>query len=39
MATKYSMEICDAETSEYTPVALFADFVPVDVELTYKVVG
>ena len=31
MATKYSMEICDAETSEYTPVALFADFVPVDV--------
>lgn len=31
MATKYSMEICDAETGEYTPVALFADFVPADV--------
>ena len=31
MATKYSMEVCDAETGEYTPVALFADFVPADV--------
>lgn len=31
MATKYSMEICDSETGEYTPVALFADFVPADV--------
>ena len=31
MATKYSMEICDAETGEYTPVALFADFVPANV--------
>ena len=25
MATKYSMEICDAETGEYTPVALWTD--------------
>ena len=24
MATKYSMEVCDAETGEYTPVALFS---------------
>ena len=31
MATKYSMEICDAETGEYTPVALFADIVPAEV--------
>ncbi len=31
MSTKYSMEVCDAETGEYTPVALFADFVPADV--------
>lgn len=31
MATKYSMEVCDAETGEYTPVALFADFIPADV--------
>ena len=28
MATKYSMEVCDAETGEYTPVALFSDIVP-----------
>ena len=31
MATKYSMEICDAETGEYTPVALFSDIVPAEV--------
>lgn len=31
MATKYSMEVCDAETGEYTPVALFSDIVPADV--------
>lgn len=31
MATQYSMEICDAETGEYTPVALFSDIVPADV--------
>lgn len=31
MATKYSMEICDAETGEYTPVALWDDMVPADV--------
>ena len=31
MATRYSMEVCDAETGEYTPVALFSDIVPADV--------
>ena len=31
MATKYSMEVCDAETGEFTPVALFSDIVPTDV--------
>ena len=31
MATKYSMEVCDAKTGEYTPVALFSDIVPADV--------
>ena len=31
MATKYSMEVCDAETGEYTPVALWDDMVPADV--------
>ena len=31
MATMYSMEVCDAETGEYTPVALFSDIVPADV--------
>lgn len=31
MATKYSMEVCDAKTGEYTPIALFADFVPAHV--------
>ena len=31
MATRYSMEICDAETGEYTPVALFSDIVPAEV--------
>ena len=33
MATKYSVEVCvcDAETGDYTPVGLFADFVPVHV--------
>ncbi len=31
MATKYSMEVCDAETGELTPVALFSDIVPAEV--------
>lgn len=31
MATKYSMEVFDAETREWTPVALFSDIVPVEV--------
>lgn len=31
MATKYSMEVCDAETGEYTPVALFSDIIPAEV--------
>jgi len=31
MATKYSMEVLDAETREWTPVALFSDIIPVDV--------
>lgn len=31
MATRYSMEICNAETGEYTPVALFSDIVPAEV--------
>lgn len=31
MSTKYSMEVCDAETGEYTPVALFSDIIPADV--------
>lgn len=31
MATKYSMEICDAETGEYTPVALFSDIIPAEI--------
>ena len=31
MTTKYSMEVYDAETGEYTPVALFSDIVPTDV--------
>lgn len=31
MATKYSMEVCDAETGELTPVALFSDIIPTDV--------
>lgn len=28
MATRYSMEILDAETYEWTPVALFSDLLP-----------
>ena len=41
MATKYSMEICDAETGEYTPVALWDDMVPADVlhELCVTLLG
>ena len=41
MATKYSMEICDAETGEYTPVALWSDMVPADVlhELCVTLLG
>jgi len=31
MATRYSMEVLDAETGEYTPVALWDDMVPADV--------
>jgi hypothetical protein len=30
MATKYSMEVLDAENREWTPVALFSDIIPVD---------
>ena len=40
MATKYSMEICDAETGEYTPVALWTD-IPTEVlhELCVTLLG
>lgn len=31
MITKYSMEVCDAETGEWTPVGLFSDIIPADV--------
>ena len=31
MDTKYSMDVCDAETGDYITVALFADFVPANV--------
>ena len=31
MATRYSMEVCDAETDESIPVALFDDIIPADV--------
>ena len=31
MATKYSLDVLDAETREWTSVALFSDIVPVDV--------
>ena len=31
MATKYSMDILDAETREWTPVALFSDILPSEV--------
>ena len=30
MATKYSMEVIDAETGDYTPVALFSDFLTAE---------
>lgn len=31
MATKYSLDVFDTETGEWTSVALFSDIVPVDV--------
>ena len=31
MATKYSLDVLDAENWEWTSVALFSDIIPVDV--------
>lgn len=30
MATKYSMDALDAETREWTPIALFSDVLPIE---------